>query len=669
MKFIYSILIYMLSISISFAQVDLKNYDWNAEAQLLEIPEAEAETEEVILKDKTIIVFDYDAESSLQEHYISHTITLVNSDAAIEKNNKIYLPLAATVEVVEQKARVITPEGEVIEMQEDDIKEATFEERTLRYFALRGLVKGAQIESYSKIKKYAPDYDGNFEVIQEKAPKYNTSLDIISPESLIIASKAYNGLKRLEEVGVEEDKEETEKKETGEETEKKVFHLSQTWDYVEALKEEEQTYHTANLKKIIYKIDKNLLQPRVDIVSYDQIAKRIHENVDIQPDKKLGKKIQKILKAADLPKGNKSAEATIIAVENFLKQNFSIIEQNAEELAEIYTILTDKVSSKVGALKLYCAIFNHLDIEHQIVLTNDRDEHKFDPEFEAYNFLRNYLLYFPSVKKYMAPTATISKLGLVPPLWTNNYGLFIEPVSLGEFKTAKAAIKFIESATSHDSQDEMYVEVSTKDNFKTLNINYNKINNGYYAQFWQPVYDFIDEEQKKEFREQQVKFLTEDVTIENVEVENATFADYGLKPYKFKTNFTTKAFIERAADKILLKVGELIGPQVEMYQETERKLPVESEFNRRYYRELTINVPEGYEVKNLNKLNFNEVFEENGKIVATFVSNYTYENNIVKVIIEEYYNKIDWPVELFDTYRNIINAAADFNKVVLYFEK
>lgn len=666
MKFIYSIFIYILSISLTFAQADFKNYDWNTEAQLLEVPQADAETDEVILKDKTIIIFDYDAEDNLQEHYISHTITLVNSDNAIEKNNKIYLPLAAAVEVIEQKTRVITPEGEVIEMKEEDIKEANIEDRTLRYFALKGLVKGAQIESYSKIKKRIPDYDGNFKIIQEKAPKYNASLDIISPASLVVASKAYNGLKGLEEVEANED---TEVSEEAEATEKKIFHLSQTWDYIGVLKEEEQSYHTANLKKIIYKIDKNLLRPRVDIVSYDQIAKRLYENIDIQPDKKLSKKIQKILKDAKLPKGNKANEATIVAVENFLKQNFSIIEQNAEELADINAILTNKVSSKPGALKLYCAIFNHLNIEHQIVLTNERDNHKFDPEFEAYNFLQNYLLYFPTVKKYLAPTATISKLGLVPPLWTNNYGLFIEPVSLGEFKTAKAAIKFIPPATSHHSQDEMYVEVSTNDNFKTLNVNYNKVNNGYYAQFWQPVYDFIDEQQKKEFREQQVKFLTEDVNIENIEVENATFADYGVKPYKFKTNFTTKAFMERAGEKILLKVGELIGPQVEMYQETERKLAVESEFNRRYYRELTINIPKGYTAKNLDELNFNEVYEEDGEVIATFVSNYTYTNNTVKVIIEEYYNKIDWPIELFETYRKIINAAADFNKVVLYIEK
>jgi len=131
MKFIYLFFISILSTSIVCANADYKNYDWEAEAKLAEIPEAHTEAEQVVLKDKTIIAFEYDQEDNLQEYYISHTVKAVNSDNAIEESNKIYLPLPIAVEVIEQKARVITPEGEVIEMQEADIKEATDENRTL----------------------------------------------------------------------------------------------------------------------------------------------------------------------------------------------------------------------------------------------------------------------------------------------------------------------------------------------------------------------------------------------------------------------------------------------------------------------------------------------------------------------------------------------------------
>ena len=72
---------------------------------------------------------------------------------------------------------------------------------------------------------------------------------------------------------------------------------------------------------------------------------------------------------------------------------------------------------------------------------------------------------------------------------------------------------------------------------------------------------------------------------------------------------------------------------------------------------------------NLEALKINETYEADGVIQAQFISDYTFENNVVKVIIDEYYNRVDWPVDLFEDYKRVINAAADFNKVVLYIEK
>lgn len=50
-------------------------------------------------------------------------------------------------EVLINKLRVIQPDGKIIEMTDDDIKEAEDEkERKYKYFAVRGLVVGAVIE-------------------------------------------------------------------------------------------------------------------------------------------------------------------------------------------------------------------------------------------------------------------------------------------------------------------------------------------------------------------------------------------------------------------------------------------------------------------------------------------------------------------------------------------
>ena len=52
----------------------------------------------------------------------------------------------------------------------------------------------------------------------------------------------------------------------------------------------------------------------------------------------------------------------------------------------------------------------------------------------------------------------------------------------------------------------------------------------------------------------------------------------------------------------------------------------------------------------------------------SFNSSYTFENNTLIVTIDEYYNIIDIKPELYNTYRKIINSAADFNKVSLILE-
>jgi len=651
------LLLSVVLVNVCIAQKITKDYAWEKEAKLLKVPALHEKSGEIILKDNTIVEFTYGKNNKLEEYFVSHTITHVNSDEAIENNNKIYLPLRASVDVIEQKARVITPSGKVIEMEEGDIKEAKIENGTYRYFALRGVEKGSQVESIFILRKKSPQYEGKFNVVQSNIPKYNVSFGIYAPENLSFISKSYNGLENLKEVSYED-----------KEDEDKLFELSNTWKYVEPLKNEDNASFGPNAKKLIYKIHKNLFQPEIDMVSYNTIAKLFYENLDIRPDKKLSKKIKKLLKPEGISKIKDKTEK-LQALENYLKINYPIKDTYSEELEDIESIMKNKVASKRGIVKFYCAILNYYDIEHNIVFTNNRSDHKFDEEFEAYNFLEDYVLYFPAIDKYLSPTVPISKMGFIPFQFTNNFGLFIKPVKIGNFSTAKATIDFIESPSYEDSRDNMYVSFSTADNFKSLDINYGAELTGYYAQNWQPIYDFVDDAGKERMKEAQIKFLTEDLEIKKTSVENATLKDFGVKPYIFKSEFTTKSFIERAGDKILLKIGEMIGPQVEMYQEEKRKLPVENQFNRHYHREITFTIPDNYTAAGFDALKFNEVYNPYGTVQAQFVSDYTIDDKVLKVTIDEYYNKIEWSADLFDEYRRIINAAADFNKVVLYLEK
>ncbi|MDA0882347.1 MAG: hypothetical protein O2984_03455 [Bacteroidetes bacterium] len=99
----------------------------------------------------------------------------------------------------------------------------------------------------------------------------------------------------------------------------------------------------------------------------------------------------------------------------------------------------------------------------------------------------------------------------------------------------------------------------------------------------------------------------------------------------------------------------------------EAMLPVDVGYNHGYYRTIAFDVPEGYEVKNLDDLNMDITYERDGEQILAFVSRYEVDGKRVKVIIDEVYRDHHFPVEEFENFRAVINGAADFNKLVLVF--
>ena len=84
---------------------------------------------------------------------------------------------------------------------------------------------------------------------------------------------------------------------------------------------------------------------------------------------------------------------------------------------------------------------------------------------------------------------------------------------------------------------------------------------------------------------------------------------------------------------------------------------------------IKIAIPEGYKITNLEDLNM-DVFSENGdEKTMEFTCAYEVNGNILTVTCNEYYNEIRIPLSRYEEFRSVINAAADFNKITLVFEK
>jgi hypothetical protein len=213
-------------------------------------------------------------------------------------------------------------------------------------------------------------------------------------------------------------------------------------------------------------------------------------------------------------------------------------------------------------------------------------------------------------------------------------------------------------------------DIRFDENLDTLLINSKQILKGYGATVYRPIYVFLPKDKQDEINKEIIKSVAGSTNISNIKIENTRLIDCAdNKPLIIAADIKSTELLENAGNKILLKIGEVIGQQVQMYQEKSRQMPVELSYPHVLERKVTLHIPDGYNVKNLDDLNFNIAHKEGEETTMGFVSTYTQTGNTVNILITESYKRIRYPLEQFDDFKKVINAAADFNKVVLVLEK
>jgi hypothetical protein len=633
---------------------DLKyaNYNWIENPKPYVLSAKEKSVQELIVKDKQAVEFAFSKEGDLEKYELVHRIVLVNSADAIEDNNKIYIP--SGIRFVIQKARVISPSGKVTELSEKDIREAVEEESKAkyRYFALEGIEMGSNIEHFYLVQQPVA-FSGTRELMQGKIARKNVEFEIITPSHLVFKTKSYNGFPEL-------------KSDTTVTEEKKVLLVKV--DSIPASQVEESAAYMANLQYFIYKLDANLANGKNDITSYGNASDYVYKAFLSPVDKGALKGVKKLIGEINI-KYARDEEDKIRTIEQYIKTNYPVIESVNPDLDDLEFILKNKVAAEDGITKLFCAVFTELNIDYQVVITTDRSRLRFDPDFEAYIFLGEYLLYLPSAGGYIAPSDPIACLGFAPPNLTHNYGLFVKKVEFNNIATGVGKVKFIDALAHDKSYDNLNVRLDFSEGILTPVVHMDREMGGYYAQAFQPYYTYLSDEEKKKANETLIKGYYPNSEIKEIKISNEGRIYFGVKPFIVKSTFTGDPYIEKAGDRVLVKIGELIGPQMEMYQKTERKMEVENEFNRAYHRIIEIEIPAGYKATNLEALNMDVYSGDSANRRQTFTSKYTMDGNKLKVDVVEYYREINQPVSEFESFRKVINAAADFNKITLVLEK
>jgi hypothetical protein len=642
----------ILSTSVFFAQdYSFKTYDWNEKDTKIDVPKKYADEKEIFLNRTLKIEIVVDKNTATQYRLI-HEKKYINSDDAIERNNKVYIPFGNQENVLTTKVRVILKNGKVINLDKKDIKEEVDEEKGMKYnyFALNGLEKGAVIEKLYVIEE-APDLNGNTIKMQDQYPIAEFNFDLITPVHLIFKTKSYNG---LSEPVLDENKLEN----------KKVLSISEK-DIAALKDDEEYSNWDVRLKLFRYKLDQNLYSGAKNLNNFKEYATNTYERINPVLDKKQEKALTAFCKS--IPE-SKDPQEQIWNIENKIKKTI-IYDKYTDSKPSLSDVINTKQANSLDIIKLYTAVFKYFKIEQNIVFTSNRYKIPFDKDFESHENLNEFLFYFPGIKKYLTPTEIEYRLPLFPNYLGNNNGLFIKEKIFAGVPMGIGEVNFIEIPGTEITHDYMDITVDFTQDIENPLVTSNMTYGGYSGLNFQPIKDFVSADQYKTM----LKNISENYTLQSeyktLTTENDGTEFIGKKPYKLNLTFDGKDMIQKAGPNYLFSVGQTIGKQMELYQKDKRILPIEIHYPHYYTRKIKILLPEGATIKNLDKFVMNFKTDLDGKTEAAFTSNYTQNKNEITVENTEFYNLINYPLASFEQYKAVINAAADFNKIVVIVSK
>lgn len=603
----------------------------------------------VILEEERVHEYKADDNKEMFIHTYTRRLMKLNDENGVEMYNKIYIYVPNNTEVIEIKARTRQPNGNVVNLASDKILDAEEDGKRYKKFALEGIEKGSEIEYVVHQKRPVATF-GVEVFLSGKTPFEKASFTLIVPDYLIFTVKGYNGFIAGNDTVING---------------KRI--VTATANDISGYDQERYASAVPYETNVQYKLSYNLNKDKnVRMNTWSELAKNVYNNY-YTLDGAESKAVEKFYKQIKI-KDDDSDDMKIITIEDYIKNNISSDENALSEDADkIEHIVKTKIGSRFGVTKLFVGLLEKAGLKSQIVFPSKRNDLQIDETFENYHLIDDLILYFPATGNFMDPIDISYRYPFHNPYFGGTRGLFLKSTSLGEFKTAIASFDTIPLQPLEKNFTNMNVDVKFNDNLDSLLMHVKESWSGYAASNYRPIYNYLPKDKQEEVSKEIFKSVGASDNITNIKVENVSMAD-GIKdnPLFLSADIVTGGLTENAGKKILVKLGEMIGQQVQLYQEKKRMLPVLMDYPHIEDRVINFTIPSGYNIVNPNDINLN-VVDKDGSM--GFVSTYTIKGNILTVDIHEFYKSISYPVSRFEDFRKVINTSADFNKVVLVLEK
>jgi hypothetical protein len=634
------------------SQLHYAAYHWDEKRhQRLPVSAEEATLPAVVLKDFTATEFYFDpVRKGMREFTTEHRIVRVNTADGIEQYNKLAVPVLPGGATVAVRARTISPKGVVVEVQPESMKELKNEAGAgdYRIFALEGVENGSEVEYYYT-RERGMNHFGR-EILQGGTPEHDVAFELIAPSTLTFEAKVYNSTAKVQ----------TDTLTAG----KRILRVQVP--VLEALHNEAFAEPKAHRARVEYKLAYAANKGDVRQFTWADASQTMHQVV-YTLSKDEAKAVSTVLKAANVP-GGASLPERIAAVESYVKLNYNL-DPSAEPA--LTRVVATHNAPELGFVRLLGALYKALGVEHELVVNTDRSEVPFDGSFDTWGYLDNFFFYFPATKQYLAPSRPDFRLGMVPSGWTGTPALFIKTITLGSIESAVGTVREVAALPANASPHNMAVQVSFAPTLDKATVHLHQEFGGYHGAQLQAIYPQVPADKQPEVLLELQKPVVPDGTFLKTTAKNG---ERGLnilaKPFMVDSDLESASLLDKAGPRYLFKIGTLIGPQTELYQQETRQFDVENDFNREYSRQLVVELPAGYSVRNLQDLNMEvKAGPDPAKPIYFFRSAYTQQGQKLTVTSTEAYQQIYWPKKDFEAYRSVVNASANFNKIVLVLEK
>ena len=352
------------------------------------------------------------------------------------------------------------------------------------------------------------------------------------------------------------------------------------------------------------------------------------------------------------------------AIDEYIKNNFVISDEDDPKLNDIEYILNNKISNDFSIIQVYSSLFKEADIEYEVAISCNRYFLKFDPELFDPNQLREFLIFLPNQEKYISPNRVEYRVSEAPEDLLGNYGIFID----------KDLDYYFSEITLFDqdfSQIKKNIEVNISKNLNKVKIDETRSFSGYWA-ITNRNYIYLSENEKTDFL---VDFFTVN-GLDNKKVSNYNIKNFDIShntyntPLEITSTISTSDLIEEKEGLTYLKIGKVIGLQSNLFDEKERINPIEINFPNSYDYNIKVNIPRGYKIVDFSELNKSkEYISVDGNSTAKFLSKATVNGNVLNINIKEYYKELRYSKKRYQEFREVINAAAKFYESSVRIEK